>query len=79
MKHTQTFTHGAVVKALFLWIVERSEFYLKSPVFCIAAGAHHGDAKVDNQVENEKMAMGFNASHCGPIKFNSASCQCQSR
>ncbi|TKS79519.1 Collagen alpha-1(XI) chain [Collichthys lucidus] len=43
-----------------------------------ASGAYHGDAKVDHQVENEKVAMGFNANRCRHINFNPTSCRCQS-
>lgn len=47
--------------------------------FSLDTGAHHGDAKMDHQVEDEKVAVGFNADGCSRRRFNSSSCHRSSR
>lgn len=80
--HLYTFTHGALVHALFHWGLrekERVRLKKKDARFCSAAGAHHGDGKMDHQVEDEKMAVGFNTDGCSHCRFNSSSCYRPSR
>lgn len=84
-KHLHTFTHGVVIDAHFVDCGREWSFiyilyyiYIKVARFVLICGRwKHGDAKVDDQVENEKVALGLNA--CTRAHLPSTRCQRQSR
>lgn len=80
--HLYTFTHGALVHALFHWGLcgkKRVRLRKKKKKVARFCSADHGDAKMDHQVEDEKVAVGFNTDGCSHRRFNSSSCYRPSR